>query len=352
MAKRQRTDRFWGALRGLLACCIVLITVIGPTTRPAVGGTAIKIGRTNIANISHLPIYVAMEAGLFQQQGLDAKFVAMPERALVTAGLGGTIDFVPLSRAGARAALKGAAVRFVVGQSLFSPSALVASRQITSVAQLKKLTLGFGPKGQASYRDGEIILRERFHLVLGEDYQAIAIAGERDRLVALEQDDIQAGLFSLLYTAKAEARGFRRLFRIGTFLPRVKGAVWTTESYLKANRDTVRGFIRAVAKATDIIHRDGKTTVATLQKYFGIYKTEETKALWLSVRDIYTADIPVPLLENLFAGRQRLLRQKGVWPGNKKPPNSENFIARGLLTETLNHMAYAFETFDVTAPAR
>ena len=348
MVKRQRTNLFRGTLGSLIAGSIALMTAAGP----AVGATSIKIGRTNVANVSHLPIYLAMETGLFEQEGLDARFVAMTESALVTAGLAGLIDFVPLPRAGAQAALKGAAVRFVVGQSLFSPSALIAARQITSVAQLKYRILGFGQMGQASYHDGEIILRDRFNLVLGEDYRAIAIPGERNRLAALEKGDIQAGLFSLVYAAKAEARGFKRLLRTGKFLPRVKGAVWTRKNYLKANRDTVRRFIRAVAKATDIIHTDGKTTVAVIQKYLGIYHPEETKALWLSVRDTFTADIPAPLLKNLFADRLRRLQQKGLWPRDRKSPNPEYFIARGLLSKTLNQMAHAFETIDVTNRAR
>ncbi len=316
MAKRQPTDLFRGTLRGLIAGCIALMTA----SAPALGATAIKIGRTTVANVSHLPIYLAMETGLFEQEGLDARFVAMPESALVTAGLAGSIDFVPLAGAGALAALKGAAVRFVVGQSLFSASALVAQREVTSVAALKGRILGFGQLGHANYDDGEIVLRDRFNLVLGEDYRAIAMPAERERFAAFERGDIQAGLFSPLYAAKAEARGFRRLLRPGTFLPRLTGTVWTRTSYLRTNRDTIRRFIRAVARATDIIHTDGKTTIAVIEKYLGMNQRAETKALWLGVRDIFSAGIPAPLLKNLFTERHRRLRHKGVWPRGKKLP--------------------------------
>lgn len=340
MAKRQPTDLFRGTVRGLIAGAVALMTATGP----ALGATSIKIGRTTVGNVSHLPIYLAMETGLFEQEGLSAVFVAMPERALVTAGLAGSIDFVPLAGAGAQAALKGAAVRFVVGQSLFSASSLVAQRQVTSVAQMKGRILGFGQLGHANYDDGEIILRDRFDLVLGQDYRAIAMPAERERFAALERGDIQAGLFSPLYAARAEARGFRRLLRTGTFMPRLMGAVWTRASYLGTNRDTVRRFIRAVARATDIIHTDGKTTVGVIEKYLGINQRAETKALWLSVRDNFSAAVPAPLLKNLFTERHRRLRHKGIWPRGKKPPSPEHYIARGLLTETLNHTGYAFET--------
>jgi len=348
MVTGQRIDTYRGPLSWLIAGCIAMIALAGP----AAGATAVKIGRTNAAKISHLPIYLALETGLFKQEGLDVTFVTMTERALVTAGLSGTIDFVPLPRAGARAALKGAAVRFVAGQSLFSPSVLMAARRITSVAALRYQALGFGQIGQAQYHDGENILRDRFGLILGKDYQAVAIAGEIDRLAALERGDIQAGLFSLTYAAKAEARGFRRLLRTGILLPRIEGAVWTRASYVKTNRDTVRRFIRAVARATDIIHTDGRTTIAVIQRYLGIYDEEETKALWHSVRDIYSADIPASLLRDLFTGTRRRIERKGYWPPGRMPPNAEYYIARRLLTRTLHQRTHALETIDAMAPAR
>ena len=85
MAQTQNTDLFRGMTGNLIAGCFALLAATGP----ALCATAIKIGRTTIPNISHLPIYVAMETGLFRQEGLDAKFVALPARALATVGLGG-----------------------------------------------------------------------------------------------------------------------------------------------------------------------------------------------------------------------------------------------------------------------
>ena len=118
---------------------------------PAAGGNRTGIGRNSHKNC-HLLIYVAMETGLFRQEELDARFVVLPARALATAELGGTIDFVPLPGSGAKAVVKGAAIFFVVGQSLFSPSMLMVPRQITSVAQLRGQSLGFGQRGRPATR--------------------------------------------------------------------------------------------------------------------------------------------------------------------------------------------------------
>ena len=65
MAQRQNTDLFRGMTGNLIAGCFALLAATGP----ALCATAIKIGRTTIPNISHLPIYVDMETGLFGRKG-------------------------------------------------------------------------------------------------------------------------------------------------------------------------------------------------------------------------------------------------------------------------------------------
>jgi ABC-type nitrate/sulfonate/bicarbonate transport system substrate-binding protein len=348
MDKRQHTRLFKRPLRLLIGGTLGLLVATGS----AMGGTSVKIGRTTAPHISHLPLYVAMETGLFAQEGLDATFVLMTGKALTTAGLAGRIDFIPLPGAGAEAALRGAGIRFVVGQSTFTPTALVVPNHITSVTQLQNKRLGLGQVGQSGYENGESILRDRFDFMAGTDYEPVSIPGEEDRFIALENGDIDAGLLSLIYAAKAEAQGFKRLFRTGVFRPRIEGAIWTRTTFVKANRDTVRRFIRAIARATDLINMDGRTTVAVIQKYLRLHKWEETKSFWLSVRDIYTADLPADLLSQLFADRQERLRQRGLWPRHRKPLSPETFVARSLLSQILSQHRYALETIDAVAPIR
>jgi ABC-type nitrate/sulfonate/bicarbonate transport system substrate-binding protein len=352
MTKRQRAGLFRVGTHSLIAGSVALMTALMPAMGSTQAATAIKIGRTSTGTLTHLPIYVAMETGLFKQEGLDATFVSMTERALVTAGLAGRINFVPMPDAGIKAALKGAPVRFVVGQALFPPLALVAARNIGSLEQLRDQTLGFGQLGQDSYHDGEIVLRESFGFALGADYQAIAMPSEDNRLAALESGEIQAGLFSLPYAAKAEARGFKRLLRTGIFLPRLNGAVWTTAKFANNNRYTVRRFIRAIARATDIIHMDGKTTIAVIRKYLRVYDRRETKALWHSVRDIFSADIPALQLKELFQEHQIRIKQKGRWPRGKRLPNTEYFVTRDLLTRTLYQRQYKLQALGTLPRAR
>ena len=47
-----------------------------------------------------------MEKGFFKREGLDARYVALSGKALVTAGIGGAVDFVPIPGGGSQATLK------------------------------------------------------------------------------------------------------------------------------------------------------------------------------------------------------------------------------------------------------
>ena len=60
----------------------------------------------------------------------------MSGKALLTAGMGGAIDFVPIPGGGSQAILKGAPLRYVVGESLISQWAIVVHPSIKTVKDL------------------------------------------------------------------------------------------------------------------------------------------------------------------------------------------------------------------------
>ncbi|HEV8408128.1 MAG TPA: ABC transporter substrate-binding protein, partial [Sphingomicrobium sp.] len=95
---------------------------------PAVAQTKVTVGAVVGYTSLHLPTYVAMERGFFQKEGLDAKMVVLAPNALKIAGLAGQVDFIPIPTPAALAALHGAAVSFLVGESLSSQWEIVADK--------------------------------------------------------------------------------------------------------------------------------------------------------------------------------------------------------------------------------
>lgn len=306
----------------------------------AVAQTEIKVGRTTGASGFHIPSYIAMEKGIFKEEGLDAEFVAMTGKALVTAGIGRAIDFVPIPGGGSQATLMGAPIRYVVGQSLISQWAIVVDPKIKSIEELKGKTLGYGRPGSADYDEGEITLSQFFDMQVGQDYKVISFQGEPERIAALINGSIQGALVSFPHAAKAMNAGFKILLKTGEYLPRVGGSFWVHKDYLEDSRETVEKFIRAIAKAETFLARHKEESIPVIQKYFGIEDPKEAGFIWDTVHDQYGPDIPHELFQKLFEGRMKRMVSKGIWPKDKPLPDIEQFIARDLLSSTLRDMGY------------
>ena len=119
-----------------------------------------------------------MDQGFFKAEGLDASFVTLQGRALVTAGLSGSIDFIPIPSGGSQAALSGAEIRYVVGQSLKSQWLIAARPNINKPEDLKGKTVGYGRVGSADYDEGAAVMLRAFKMEVGKDYKVISFQGE------------------------------------------------------------------------------------------------------------------------------------------------------------------------------
>src|SRR5262245_24392675 len=101
-------------LRSILTCAAMALL---SAAQPGVANAQAKITVGKIIGGSgfHIPSYVAIHEGYFKAEGLDAQVVEMTGKALVTAGLSGNVDFIPIPSGGSQAALSGAPIRYVVG---------------------------------------------------------------------------------------------------------------------------------------------------------------------------------------------------------------------------------------------
>src|SRR5436190_12408685 len=145
----------------------------------------VRVGKAIGGSGFHIPSYLAMNKGFYKAEGLDAQFVVLQARALVTAGLSGNVDVVPIPSGGAQAALSGAPITYIVGEALKSQWTVVVPKTINSIEDLKGRTLGYGRPGSADYDEGALVLQRFFHMEPGKDYKIISFQGESDRIGAL-----------------------------------------------------------------------------------------------------------------------------------------------------------------------
>jgi ABC-type nitrate/sulfonate/bicarbonate transport system substrate-binding protein len=328
-------------LRSLLApAAAVICTCVFAVATAHAETNKIRVGKVLSGNGFHIPTYIAMDRGFYKAEGLDASFVALTGRALVSAALSGNADFVPIPSGGAQAALSGAEIRYVVGESLRSQWTIVVPTSINKPEDLKGKVLGYGRVGAADYDEGAAVMRRFFHMEVGKDYKVISFQGENDRVAALINGDIQGALISAPHAATAVAAGMKVLLRTGDYISRAGGTIWARKDFVDKNPETTKKFIRAIAKAVMYFRTNKVGSIPTIKKYFGIKSDEEAGALWDQLHNSFGAEIPKDLFRHIFESRLKSMIAARQWPKDKSLPDPEHYIARDLLESTLKDMNY------------
>ena len=317
----------------VFAACIV-------ASPAALAQTKITVGKITSGSGFHTPSYVAMDKGFFKEEGLDASFVTLPGRTLVTAGLAGTIDFNPISSGGAQAALSGAEIRYVVGQTLKSQWLIVARPDIGKPEDLRGKTVGYGRPGSADYDEGAAVLRRAFKMEVGKDYKVIAFQGETERIAALINGDISAALISVPHAPKSLNAGMKILVRTGDYIQRAGGTMWARKEFAEQNPETVKKFTRAIAKAVMYYRNNRDGSVAPLRNHLGIDSDHDAGIVWDQTYNAFGAELPKEQFREMFESRRLDMIASKQWTEDKPLPDPEQFLLRAQLDSTLKAMNY------------
>lgn len=328
--------------RLFLAAASLAACVLAPAApaAAAASSTEIRIARPVDPEVALIPLYIARHKGLFAAEGLEAVLVPMTAKTMVTAGIRGTVDFVPNTLDGAQAVLKGADLVYVAGGATISRWAVMAAPEIAAPEDLRGRILGQGHADSPGFGEGAWVLENHFGLRIGRNYKGMSFAGEPRRLAALTDGLVQAALLSFPYAAKARAAGSRLLFRTGAYRPRLDGAFWTSRATLKKKRVAAAAFIRAIAKAIEYLRTDAAGATEIIRRTFEIRETREARYLWDMTHDAFSADIPDAPFRALFEDRRHDLVSRGLWPKNKMLPDVERFVARRLIDGALRGIGY------------
>jgi NitT/TauT family transport system substrate-binding protein len=300
----------------------------------------VRVGKVVDGNGFHIPSYIAMDQGFYKKHGLDASFVVLQGRALVAAALSGNADFVPIPSGGSQAALRGAEIRYVVGESLRSQWTVVVPKSINKVEELKGKTLGYGRAGGADYDEGEAVLRRFFKMAVGKDYKVISFQSDSTKLAALINGDIQGALLSAPTAARATASGMKVLIRTGDYIPRAGGSFWGMKSFIDANPETTKKFIRAIADAVMFFRTNKAGSIPTLKKHLGFDSDEQAGAIWDQLHNAFGAEIPKDLFRAIFESRRKTMIAARQWAEDKPLPDPEQWLMRDMLDSTLKEMKY------------
>src|ERR1700732_3171525 len=194
-------------LRRSLVPAAVLILTLPLALSAHAQQTKVTIGKVIGGDGFHVPTYVALDQGFFKAEGLDGSLLELDRRPQCTGVLSGNLDCAPIPSGGAQAALSGAKIMYIVGESLKSQWTVTTRQDISKPADLKGKTLGLGRPGGADYDEAQAVLHRFYQMDSGRDYKVISFQGEPERIAAMINNDIVGASLSIPHAVVAEKAG-------------------------------------------------------------------------------------------------------------------------------------------------
>lgn len=144
---------------------------------------------------------------------------------------------------------------------------VVAVPGIAKVEQLRGKRLGVSGFGSASHNAALILLR-RFQFEPNRDVTIVVAGPTTDRLAAMGAGSIDATLLTPTEAAMARRRGYPEIYDMLDMGIEAQGNGFaTSRSFIKSQRETVKGALRGYVEAIHYIHNNKEGTNKIMAKY-------------------------------------------------------------------------------------
>lgn len=236
---------------------------------PSFAQTKLTIG-TILHGTLGWPILVALEKGLFPQEGLAVEVLELRTTSLTAQSvIAGSTPITILSTDAAMMAIEKGANISIVSSVIKSPtSVLVGQPKYRSVKELRKVKIGTGGPGGTTTQL-EMMLNEE-GLRRNEHYVLITLGSTRERYLALKAGAIDATILSPTASFRAVEDGFSVLAFAHEYMKDYIQLVSVVNmSYATDNPDVVVKYLKSMIKASRWLtdHKNKETAVDILVKY-------------------------------------------------------------------------------------
>jgi len=219
--------------------------------------------------ISTDPVYlaIAQEKGFFNKNGLDISLTHIPTNQAMQALIGGKIHFTTVGPQVVEASLAGADTVYIMGVINSFVLSMYAKPEIANVKALSGKTIGATNKGTPTDFAARLILKQN-GLVPDADVKFAYLKEIPALVAALKEGIIDAAMLSAPSTLTARNFGLKELVNITTQkIPYAQHSIATTKSYIAANQDIVRRFVRAAAEALDYTRKNRAEVLPVMSKF-------------------------------------------------------------------------------------
>jgi ABC-type nitrate/sulfonate/bicarbonate transport system substrate-binding protein len=225
------------------------------------------------------PLYVAKDKKLFDKYGLDVQLILVNSGSLVAQMFAaGELQITANAPASlVNLAASGEKMSFFLGLSNTSPFSVITQPNIRRAEDLKGKRIGTARFGGSSHISALIAL-EHLGLDLKRDKITLIQTGvDPDRMAALENKAIDAGMLQRVATKVMTGKGFYNLLNMhGAKLHYQNTGLTVKKDYAAANAKVVDGFTRA-----------------TIEAYGYVFKKENKQA----VKEVIAKNLRLPNVE-------------------------------------------------------
>ena len=314
----------------------VLLFLIGFLSNRSHAKDRLVIGYTAITGIK-AGLWVAEDAGIFDKYNLQSNLILINSASkMVQAMLGGD---VPFAGAGGNAAvdadLSGADLVMLGALAKVPAFYIMALPEIKTIEDLRGKPVGVTRFGSSSDFTLRYLLRK--HGMNPERDVTIIQAGDLGAAAAmLKTKAIYAAPFSSPMNLRAEEAGARSIVNMGTAGVYFPHDAWMARrSFISANEDLVRRFIRAYSEGVHRLFTDPAAGKRAVRKYARTSDAKIVDAVYQYAVD-YIEKIPYNSREAV----QEVLNQAAVRNPKAKEAKPESFYDDKYVRELDNHGFY------------
>jgi len=281
--------------RFLILIPIISALIVGTSATHA---EQIRIGYGSLST-SYAAIWVAGEAHLFQNNGIDAEVLYLESALVRTALIAGDIAMGGMSGTTMAAPRLQGADPIIIASFLNSLQyRLVVRPDIKTPAQLKGKRVGVASFGLGAHRGAQIMLA-KLGLNPDTDVIMLQIGGDPTRLSALLSGSIDASVFNPPLYKRAVEAGMRVLANIEEMgIPMQASALVTTERFIKRNPDLTRRAVKSIIESIHLVKTNPELTKRAIRKYMRFKDDRDTEEAYQIIRDI-TPRKPYPTVEGM-----------------------------------------------------
>jgi NitT/TauT family transport system substrate-binding protein len=287
----------------------VLTQGVAPAaTQPPAGPAAHLVVSYSEMSTSPLPLWTAVDNGLFAKHGIDIDSQYIPSTTGVPGLLSGSTNVAFLGGSDILGAVTSGADLVILADVVnVYPYELLVEPSITDISQLKGKTFGISNFGSSSDVATRVLLR-KFGLDPTTDVKIVAVGSATNRAAALQAGAIQAEVDAPPKSIPLEAAGFKVLYNLAAEgLPNLNSAMVVRRAWRDSNREVVQRFVDAEIEGLNLVRSNPDLASTSLANTLKLDPSVANQSTHWAVANVYAT---VPLVRpEAFADSLELLAQ-------------------------------------------